>query len=91
MAATDTPRTVNMHEAKTHLSRLVDRVAAGEEIVIARNGKPAARLVAIEDKPKKRPGYGAGKGTGWFAPGWEKTDPETLRAFEESIDRELPS
>lgn len=40
---------VNIHEAKTHLSRLVERVQAGEEIVIAKAGKPAARLVPIED------------------------------------------
>lgn len=38
---------VNIHEAKTHLSRLVDRAEAGEEIVIARAGKPAARLVPL--------------------------------------------
>ena len=36
---------VNMHEAKTHLSRLVERAARGEEIVIARSGRPIARLV----------------------------------------------
>ena len=41
-------KSVNIHEAKTHLSRLVDRVQAGEEIVIAKAGKPAARLVPIE-------------------------------------------
>ena len=39
---------VNIHEAKTHLSRLVERVQAGEEIIIAKAGKPAARLVPIE-------------------------------------------
>ena len=38
-------KTVNIHEAKTHLSRLVRRVQSGEEIVIARGGKPVARLV----------------------------------------------
>jgi prevent-host-death family protein len=37
-------RVVNVHEAKTHLSRLLERVAAGEEVVIARSGKPVARL-----------------------------------------------
>ncbi len=42
------PAQVNMHEAKTHLSRLVERVEAGEEIVISRAGKPVARLVAIQ-------------------------------------------
>ena len=40
-------KTVNMHQAKTHLSRLVEEAAAGEEIVIARAGKPLVRLVAI--------------------------------------------
>jgi len=45
---------VNIHAAKTHLSRLVDQAAAGEEIVIARAGKPVARLVQLEEKPKKR-------------------------------------
>ncbi len=41
---------VNIHEAKTHLSRLLMRVAQGEEIVIARAGKPIARLVPVESK-----------------------------------------
>jgi prevent-host-death family protein len=46
--------TVNVHEAKTHLSRLLERAAAGEEIVIARNGLPVARLVGLreEDAPR---------------------------------------
>lgn len=42
-------RRVNMHEAKTHFSRLVDSVVHGEEIVIARAGKPAARLVPLQE------------------------------------------
>ena len=42
-------KTVNIHEAKTHLSRLLRRVAAGEEIVIAKGGRPVARLVRIEE------------------------------------------
>lgn len=45
--------TVNIHEAKTHLSRLLERVEKGEEIVIARSGKPIARLIALE--PARRP------------------------------------
>ena len=44
---------VNVHEAKTHLSRLLVRVAGGEEIVIARAGKPVAKLVPIEPKPQR--------------------------------------
>jgi prevent-host-death family protein len=42
--------TYNMHEAKTHLSRLAERAARGEEIVIARNGRPLARLVPIQKR-----------------------------------------
>ena len=45
-------KSVNIHEAKTHLSRLVERVQAGEEIVIAKAGRPAARLVPIEGTRK---------------------------------------
>lgn len=46
-------REVNIHEAKTHLSRLLMRVEQGEEIVIARAGKPIARLVPVEPKPQR--------------------------------------
>jgi prevent-host-death family protein len=47
-------RIVNIHEAKTHLSRLVEEVAAGQGVVIAKAGKPMARLVPLEVAPKKR-------------------------------------
>lgn len=47
---------VNVHEAKTHLSRLLARVEEGEEIVIARNGTPVARLVRCQKRGKRRPG-----------------------------------
>lgn len=46
-------QTLNIHEAKTHLSRLVEDVAAGEEVIIAKAGRPVARLVALE-KPAGR-------------------------------------
>jgi prevent-host-death family protein len=45
---------VNIHEAKTHLSKLLQRVMNGEEIVIAKAGKPIARLAPIKSGPKKR-------------------------------------
>ncbi|MBM4345609.1 MAG: type II toxin-antitoxin system Phd/YefM family antitoxin [Deltaproteobacteria bacterium] len=45
---------VNLHEAKTHLSRLVDRAACGEEILIARSGRPVARLVALDARTQPR-------------------------------------
>lgn len=53
--------TVSVHEAKTHLSRLIERVLAGEEVVIARNKEPVVRLVR-EGPPKKKPILGAMKG-----------------------------
>ncbi len=54
--------TVNIHEAKTHLSRLLTRVQAGEEVIIAHAGKPVARLVPVESAAaKRRPGSAAGK------------------------------
>ncbi len=55
-------RMVNVHEAKTHLSRLLDRVSQGEEIIIARAGKPAARLVPVREQPERRePGSASGR------------------------------
>lgn len=47
-------QTVNVHEAKTHLSRLLDAAASGEEIVIAKAGKPVAKLVAIGGGPVRK-------------------------------------
>jgi prevent-host-death family protein len=53
---------VNVYEAKTHLSQLLDRAAAGEEIVIARAGRPVARLVALAESARPRmPGGWRGK------------------------------
>jgi prevent-host-death family protein len=46
--------TVNLYEAKTHLSRLVDRAAQGEEIVIAKAGKPKAKLVPFREATERR-------------------------------------
>lgn len=55
--------TVNIHAAKTHLSRLVEQAAAGEEIIIAKAGKPIAKLVPLtaEGKQKRKLGTLAGK------------------------------
>lgn len=52
--------TVNVHEAKTHLSRLLAQVEAGQEVVIARNGAPVARLVPCQTSGKRE--FGALKG-----------------------------
>jgi len=74
--------TFNLYEAKTNLSRLVERAAAGEEIVIAKAGKPLARLVSYEAvKLPRRPG--AWKGRMRIGEDFEDPLPEDVqRAFE---------
>jgi len=72
---------VNVHEAKTHLSRLLERVEAGEEIVIARSGKPVARLVALQAAgPSRAPGFLSDRL--WMADDFEDTSQEVIDAFE---------
>jgi len=53
---------VNIHEAKTHLSRLVDAASRGEPFIIAKSGKPLVKVVMIEGHSPKRLGFLAGKG-----------------------------
>ena len=74
--------TVSLYEAKTQLSRLVDRAAAGEEIVISKSGRPRARLVPLEDTRARRIS-GRGKG-GWrLRKDFDAPLPdETIRDFE---------
>lgn len=62
---------VNIHEAKTHLSRLVEQAAKGKEIVIAKSGKPVARLVALAPVARKKRKPGALKGRIRLMPGWD--------------------
>ncbi len=54
--------TVNIHDAKTHFSRILSRVESGEEIIIAKAGRPVARLLPLKGKIKKRiPGTAKGR------------------------------
>lgn len=74
--------TFNVHEAKTHLSRILGRVAMGEEVVIAKAGKPVARVVPIARKGKNRV-PGTAKGQLWIAPDFDAPLPDAvLREFE---------
>lgn len=74
---------VNIHEAKTHLSRLLERVAQGEEIVIAKASKPVARLVAVTEKPKRRK-PGSAKGTLWYSDDFDAPlSEDVLQSFED--------
>ena len=70
---------INVHEAKTHFSKLLKRIEGGEEIIIARGGKPVARLVPLVDAPKKRV-FGRDKGKMWIADDFDAPLPEDLLA-----------
>lgn len=74
---------VNMHEAKSRLSQLVDAVESGREaeIVIARNGKPAARLVPIEAKPDASKRIGVAKGLFTVPDDWDRDDAAIAAMF----------
>ena len=60
------PTIVNVHEAKTHLSRLLERAHRGEEIILAKAGKPYARLVPLAEREERRPGLAKGRVTDAF-------------------------
>lgn len=75
-------RQINIHEAKTHLSRLVEEAAGGEDIIIAKAGKPVARLVALDQAPRSR-SRGRLKGKIWIAEDFDAPLPaEVLAAFD---------
>lgn len=73
--------TLNLYDAKTQLSSLVDMAAAGEEIIIAKNGTPMAKLVAFKPGVKRKPGRLKGKV--WISPDFDAPmTEEELAAFE---------
>lgn len=75
-------RTYNVHQAKTHLSRLLDHVARGEDVVIAKAGVPVARLVPVVMAPEERP-LGTERGRVVIAPDFDAPLAENvLDAFE---------
>ncbi|MFN7932067.1 MAG: type II toxin-antitoxin system prevent-host-death family antitoxin [Bryobacteraceae bacterium] len=73
---------VNIYEAKTKLSQLIERAMMGEEVVIAKAGKPMVRLVRV-DSPKKRK-LGTAAGMIRYTPGWD--DPLTDAELEKMLD-----
>lgn len=70
--------TVNVHEAKTHFSKLLERVAAGEEVTIAKAGRPVARLVPIAPPVERPLGLDAGKV--WIADDFDAPLPDDILA-----------
>jgi prevent-host-death family protein len=77
-----TPKAFNVHEAKTHLSRLLERVAAGEEVIIAKAGVPVARLVPVVLPLDQRP-LGTEQGRVFIADDFDAPLPaDVLDSFE---------
>jgi prevent-host-death family protein len=74
-------QTVNMHQAKSSLSRLVERALAGEDVVIARNGEPLVRLVPVSKTRQPRVPE-RGKGTVSIDPDFQFTEQEIAELFE---------
>ena len=74
------PPFISLYDAKTKLSSLVDRAAAGEEIVVAKNGVPRARLVPIVSLGQRRTPANAMR-VDYIAPEFDAPDPETERLF----------
>lgn len=78
---------INVYEAKTHLSKLLERVAEGEELVLGKAGKPMARLVPFREvRQPRKPGRLAGKM--WIAPDFDETPEDMIAAFEGDLDDE---
>lgn len=71
---------INVHEAKTHFSRLLERVAHGEEIVIGKSGKPVAKLVPYQEAQGPR-APGAWKGRVHIAPDFDELPADVAAAF----------
>ena len=76
---------VNVHEAKTHLSRLLERVAAGEEVIIGKAGRPVARLVAYVDRKQPR-APGVLRDQIWMADDFDDTPAWLADAFEGRVE-----
>lgn len=81
---------VNVHEAKTHLSKLLEKALNGEEVVIAKAGKPLVRLVPVRESNEDC--FGMDEGKGWIADDFDTLPDDLLAAFygedkeDESID-----
>lgn len=77
----------NIHEAKTNLSKLIEKALNGEEVVIAKAGKPLVRLVPVVEKEDC---FGMDKGKGWIADDFDDLPEDLLAAFygedDESLD-----
>lgn len=79
---------VNIHHAKTHLSKLIEQAENGEEVIIARNGKPVVKLVPVADPPQRRSLLGCGIGKIWISDDFDS--PETNKEIEDLFYNDDP-
>lgn len=83
-------KTLNLYEAKTQLSALVDAAEAGEEIVIAKNGRPMAKLVPFQALAKREPRKPSGTvKVLWIAEDFDAPDAEAAAFLEQSLEDDL--
>ena len=76
------PPIINLYEAKTHLSKLVDQAASGQDVILARHGKPVARITTLEPGPTKpKVQFGLLKGQISIPENFEAPDPEIEAMF----------
>lgn len=73
-------QTINIHQAKTQLSKLIEKALVGEDVIIAKAGKPVAKLTAYREplKPRK---LGLWKGKVWIAPDFDEESEEINKLF----------
>ncbi|MFU8798222.1 MAG: type II toxin-antitoxin system Phd/YefM family antitoxin [Gammaproteobacteria bacterium] len=77
--------TINIYEAKTHLSRLLEQVSHGEEIIIGKAGKPIAKLIPFHaEKQVRKPGYWKGKVN--IHPDFDELPADFMAAFQDNPD-----
>ena len=74
---------VNVHHAKTNLSKLIEQAENGEEVIIARNGKPAVKLVPVAASPSRKSILGCGIGKVWISDDFDS--PETNKEIEDLL------
>ena len=75
-------KVVNVQQAKTHLSRLIEEAVGGEHVIIARAGRPQVRLTpCLPDQAERQPGDWKGKL--WMAEDFDLTDPQVVQLFEQ--------
>ncbi len=79
---------VNIHEAKTNLSKLLEKAMNGEEVVIAKAGKPMVRLVPVE--PENKDWFGMDEGKGWISDDFDELPHDIMAAFYGEDDDENP-